>query len=87
MGVGERSHAMRMSIGQVLVQHYSSDQYRGRVMSVWMMQYSIMSVGTYGVGLLAEAFGPQWAIGGMAAVLVVLMGVVWVAVPLMRRIE
>ncbi|MGE3857004.1 MAG: MFS transporter [Dehalococcoidia bacterium] len=80
-------HAMRMSIGQVLVQHYSPDHYRGRVMSVWMMQYSIMSVGTYGVGLLSEAFGPQWALGSMAATLVVLMGLVWLAVPLMRRIE
>lgn len=80
-------HAMRMSIGQVLVQHYSPDQYRGRVMSVWMMQYSIMSVGTYGVGVLSEAVGPQWAIGGMAAALVVLMGLVWLAIPLMRRIE
>ncbi len=55
--------------------------------SVWMMQYSIMSVGTYGVGVLSEAFGPQWALGGMAAALVVLMGVVWLTVPLMRRIE
>lgn len=80
-------HAMRMSVGQVLVQHYSSDQYRGRVMAVWMMQYSLMSVGTYGVGVLAESFGPQRAIGGMAALLVVLMAVVWLTMPLMRRIE
>ena len=31
--------------------------------------------------------GPQWAIGSMAATLVVLMGVVWLTIPLMRRIE
>lgn len=80
-------HAMRMSIGQVLVQHYTPDEYRGRVMSVWMLQFSIMSLGTFGVGLLSEAFGPQWAIGGMAATLVVLMIGIWAFVPLMRRIE
>ena len=84
LGFGQ---AMRMSIGQVLVQSYSADQYRGRVMSVWMMQYSVMSIGTYGVGVLSEVFGPQQAIGGMALLLIALMAVVWVTVPLMRRIE
>ncbi len=61
--------AMRLSFGQILIQTYSADEYRGRVVSVWMMQYSVVSLGTFGVGYLSEWFGPQLAIGGMAATL------------------
>lgn len=63
------SSAMRLSLGQVLIQTYSEDEYRGRVVSVWMMQYSVVSLGTFGVGFLSEWFGPQRAIGGMAIAL------------------
>ncbi len=63
------SSAMRLSLGQVLIQTYSEDEYRGRVVSVWMMQYSVVSLGTFGVGFLAEWLGPQRAIGGMAVAL------------------
>lgn len=65
------SSAMRLSLGQILIQTYSEDEYRGRVVSVWMMQYSVVSLGTFGVGFLAEWFGPQEAIGGMAVTLLV----------------
>ncbi|MBM4410486.1 MAG: MFS transporter [Chloroflexi bacterium] len=63
------SSAMRLSLGQVLIQTYSEDEYRGRVVSAWMMQYSVVSLGTFGVGFLSEWFGPQRAIGGMAIAL------------------
>lgn len=65
--------ALRLSLGQVLIQVYAEPEYRGRVVSVWMMQYSIMSLGTFVVGMLAELFGIQFAIGGMAALLLVIM--------------
>ena len=68
--------AMRLSLGQVLVQVYAEPEYRGRVVSVWMMQYSIMSLGTFAVGMLAEFVGVQLAIGGMAATLLAVMLVV-----------
>ncbi|MFA7295771.1 MAG: MFS transporter [Dehalococcoidia bacterium] len=60
----------RMALGQVLIQSYSEEQYRGRVMSVWFMEFGLVQFGTFIVGLLAEAFGAQIAIGGLAAVLV-----------------
>jgi len=68
--------AMRLSLGQVLVQVYAKPEYRGRVVSVWMMQYSIMSLGTFAVGMLAEFVGVQRAIGGMAATLLAVMLIV-----------
>ena len=63
--------AMRLTLGQILIQTYAEDEYRGRVVSVWMMQYSLVSFGTFGVGFLSEWFGPQRAIGGMAVTLLV----------------
>jgi MFS family permease len=77
----------RMAIGQVLIQSYSEEEYRGRVQSVWFMQFSMVQFGTFIVGILAEAFGPQLAIGGMAAFLVVAMVLVATFVPTMRRLE
>ena len=81
------AQAGRMAIGQVLIQSYSDEEYRGRVQSVWFMQFSMVQFGTFVVGILAEAFGPQLAIGGMAAFLVVAMLLVGVFVPTMRRLE
>ncbi|MEZ4501082.1 MAG: MFS transporter [Dehalococcoidia bacterium] len=61
---------VRMSLSNVLVQSYVEDEYRGRVMSVYMMQMSIVSFGSFFIGLLAEFLGPQVAMGGVATVLV-----------------
>lgn len=81
------AQAGRMAMGQVLVQSYSEDQYRGRVQSVWFMQFSLVQFGTFGVALLAEVVGPQVAIGGLAALLVVAMALVAIFLPSMRELE
>lgn len=60
----------RMALGQVLIQSYSEEQYRGRVMSVWFMEFGLVQFGTFIVGFLAEWFGAQIAIGGLAGLLV-----------------
>ncbi len=71
VGLGQ---AGRMSLSNVLVQSYSAAEYRGRVMSVYMMEFGLTMIGTFVVGLLAAWIGPQWAIGGTAAWLVVMVG-------------
>ncbi|RJQ11708.1 MAG: MFS transporter [Dehalococcoidia bacterium] len=81
------SSAMRLSLGQVLIQTYSEDEYRGRVVSVWMMQYSVVSLGTFGVGFLAEWLGPQRAIGGMAVTLLMFTLVVGFFTRGIRRLQ
>ena len=81
------AQAGRMAIGQVLVQSYSAEEYRGRVQSVWFMQFSLVQFGTFLVSILAELFGPQIAIGGLAAALVVAMALVAVRLPSMRRLD
>ena len=62
-------HAGRMALSNTLAQSYSDDAYRGRVMSVYMMEFGMTSVSVFGVSVLAQAFGIQWAIGGAAALL------------------
>ena len=51
------------------------------------MQFSLVQVGTFFVSLLAEVLGPQLAIGGLAALLVVAMALIAIFVPSMRRLE
>jgi MFS family permease len=84
VGAGQ---AGRMSIGQVLIQSYSEHEYRGRVMSVWMMQFYVVQFGTFFVGIFAELIGPQWAIGGLAAGMVLSMGLIYAFVPTIRDLD
>ena len=84
LGAGQAS---RQAMGQVLIQSYSSEEYRGRVVSVWFMQFGLVQFGTFIVGHLAEIFGPQLALGGMAAFLVATMGLCMAFVPRMRDLE
>jgi MFS family permease len=84
VGIGT---AGRMTLGNVLLQSYVEDRYRGRVMSIWMTQWGMMSGGTLFVGLVAEAVGIQVALGGLAAGLIVFTLAVLVLVPWVRRID
>ena len=83
VGIGT---AGRMTLGNVLLQSYVEDRYRGRVMSIWMTQWGMMSGGTLFVGLVAEAVGIQVALGGLAAALIAFTLAVLVLVPRVRRI-
>jgi len=64
--------AGRMSLGSILIMSYTKPEFQGRVMSVYMMEFSLVSFGTFAVGILAEIVGIQWAIGSTAAALVVI---------------
>jgi MFS family permease len=77
----------QMTLGFTLLQYYTEDEYRGRVMSLIMMQFGLVSFGTFVAGVLAEAMGVQWAIGGFAVVLV-LMSILGLAfVPRVRKLD
>lgn len=62
--------AGRMSLGSILIMSYTKPEFQGRVMSVYMMEFSLVSFGTFAVGILAEMVGIQWAIGSTAVALV-----------------
>ncbi len=55
-----------------LLQHRVPNELRGRVMSIYVMVYIGMNpIGSYIGGWVASYVGAQWAIGGMAALMVV----------------
>jgi len=60
IGVGQ---AGRMSLSNVLIQTYVDDAFRGRVMSIYMLEFSLMNVTIYLVGLLADRIGVEYTVG------------------------
>lgn len=84
VGLGQ---AGRMSLSNTLLQYYSEDEYRGRVMSIYMMEFSLQSFSTFAAGVLAEAVGIQWAIGGFAMILVFVSTMALLFVPGIRKLE
>lgn len=71
VGLGQ---AGRMSLGNVLMQGYVDDAYRGRVISIYNLEMSLANAALYPLGQLADspAIGPQLALGGAAAMLFLL---------------
>jgi len=83
VGIGSSG---RQAMSQVLVQEYVDDAYRGRVMSIFMMQFSLMSVSTFFVSLYMEAVGPEFAIGSLGVALIVATLTYVALVPQLRRL-
>jgi MFS family permease len=66
LGLG---HAGRLTLSNTLLQSRTDDSFRGRVMSVHMMNWGITLLGVFIVGVLAEFLGAQLAVGGSAGLL------------------
>jgi MFS family permease len=84
MGIGQ---AGRQSFSNVLVQSYTDDEHRGRVMSVYMLQFGLTSFGTFIVGVLASLIGAQVALGGTSVLMVVIALGVLACSPRMRNLD
>lgn len=68
----------RMALSNTLAQVYSDDEHRGRVMSIYMLNWAMTNLGVFFVGVLADVVGTQggfsgaqWAVGGSAILLLV----------------
>ena len=84
VGMGQ---AGNMTLGFTLLQYYSDEGYRGRVMSIMMMQFGLMGLGTLLAGQMAEQIGVQWAIGGFAMALAFLSVLAMVVLPRIRNLD
>ncbi len=69
IGMGQTG---RMTLANALLQTYTVNEYRGRVMSLYMIDFAITSIGVFFVGLASDIFGVQWSVGSLAIALVVL---------------
>ncbi len=84
MGLGQSA---RQSLSNVLVQTYVDDAYRGRVMSIYMLQFSLSQFGSFFTSMLAEAVGPRIALGSTSAVLILVALGTLLLVPRLRNLE
>ena len=72
---GRTRRRRRRTINMGLIMEVVEDQYRGRVMSVFMMNFGLMPLGVLPAGMIADALGGQMAIGllGILLILVTLV--------------
>ncbi len=84
VGIGQTG---RMTLSNTLVQYYVADEYRGRVMSIYQMNFGFTAFGVFAAGMIAESIGVQWAVGVFAAMLLVLSAVALFVVPRIRRLD
>ncbi len=67
VGLGD---AGRRTINMGLIMEVVEDQYRGRVMSVFMMNFGLMPLGVLPAGMIADLLGGQMAIAILGALLI-----------------
>jgi MFS family permease len=77
----------QMALGNSLIQYYADASYRGRVLSFYMMGFGFGSLGAFFAGILAEGIGVQWAVGGMAVILLVITFIVLIMSPRLRKLD
>ncbi len=84
VGLGQ---AARMTLSNTLLQYYAKDEFVGRVMSLILMQFGLTGFSAFAAGVLTEAIGVQWAVGGFAMVLVFLSILVLTFVSRLRKLD
>ena len=73
MGLGD---AGRRSLNQSLLMEVSDEAYRGRVMSIFMLNFALIPLGVLPAGLAAQFLGGQLAVGILAGLLIALTMVI-----------
>ena len=84
IGVGQ---TFRMTISSTLLQAYSEPEYRGRVMSIYSIQWGLMSVITFVAGVLAETFPVQWVLGSLSMILIAASVLAIIFIPSFRKLD
>jgi len=79
--------AGRMTLSATLLQHYVEDAYRGRVMSVYLMEFGLTGFGIFAAGIIAASVGVQWSIGGFALALALLSLITLTFIPKLRNLD
>jgi MFS family permease len=77
----------QMALSNTLLQYYVDNDYRGRVMSILMMQFGLTSFATFMAGVTMEIIGPQWSIGGFAVILFIISVGALVLLPRIRNLD
>jgi MFS family permease len=78
---------LHMAMTTTLIQSYAAPEYRARMQSFFAMAQGVSSFSSFVAGMLAEAIGVQWAVGGMAVFLVLVTVGFWVFSPRLRNLD
>ena len=84
VGIGQTA---RMTLGNTLLQYYVKDEYRGRVMSLMMMEFGLTSFGVFFAGIMTDMIGVQWAVGGLAILLIIFSVYAILFMPSIRKLD
>ncbi len=84
MGLGQAS---RQALSQVMVQVHVSNEFRGRISSIMMMEMGLTSFGTFGFGILASEIGIRLTLAIAGAALVVVASAIYLLVPRYRNLD
>jgi|WetSurMetagenome_2_1015567.scaffolds.fasta_scaffold34974_2 MFS transporter, DHA1 family, staphyloferrin A biosynthesis exporter len=79
--------SLRMTVANILLQEYVQDEYVGRVMSLYLMQFGFTSLSAFAAGVLTDSIGLSWTIGGFAGVLVIISLALFMFVPKIRKLD
>ncbi|MCC6236095.1 MAG: MFS transporter [Dehalococcoidia bacterium] len=83
LGVGQ---AGRQSLQTILIQTHVSNEYRGRISSIQLLEDGIESIGIFAIAVAAGIFGVQVALAGVAVALIALAAGLWVFAPTYRNL-
>jgi len=84
MGIG---HSGRMTMAAALIQEQAEPAYRGRTMSVLMMQFAVMQGGVFVLGIAAELVGIRLAVFAVAVLLLGVIALFGTFSPTLRRLQ
>ena len=84
VGLGQAGY---LGLMNVLVQVLAGSTYRGRVMSIYMMEFNITQLLLFGMGILASIYGPRATFAAAGIALVLLALALLARSPTLRRIE
>ena len=84
VGLGD---AGRRTINMGLIMEVVEDQYRGRVMSVFMMNFGLMPLGVLPAGLAMDRFGGEATAAAMGAALMLVAVLVYATQKRLREFQ
>ncbi len=84
LGLGD---AGRRTLNQALIMEEVDDAYRGRVMSVFMMNFGLMPLGVLPAGAVMERFGGQPVVAALGVLLLLTTAVILVSQKRLRELN
>jgi MFS family permease len=79
--------AIQGTLSLALLQHYTRDEYRGRVISFHGMSSGLSSFGTFFASILVGVIGIEWSVASLALLLAAFATVVLLFYPRLRKLD